>query len=85
MSDNQAASATTARTAIAAEVRAELARHGKTQREAGEVLGLPQSAVSLRISGERPFRAEELILLAADLGIPAERFLNIPAAEAGVE
>ncbi|HZN72438.1 MAG TPA: helix-turn-helix transcriptional regulator [Micromonosporaceae bacterium] len=64
---------------IAAEVRAELARQQKTQRQAGEVLDLPQPSVQLRLKGERAFRAEELVKLAAWLGVPVEQFLPAPA------
>lgn len=66
--------ATMAREAIAAEVRAEVARQQKSQREIGEILGLPQPSVQLRLKGKRPFRAEELAKLADCLGVPVERF-----------
>lgn len=63
------------RDAIAAEVRAEIARQGKTQREIAAMIDLPQSSLQLRLKGDRPFRAEELTKLAEALGIPADRFL----------
>jgi transcriptional regulator with XRE-family HTH domain len=73
MTDNEAGSLAVARAAIAAEVRAELARHGRTQSQVGEVLNLPQSSVAQRLTG-RPKSAhsgaEELVLIAADLGVP---------------
>jgi len=78
MTDERAESATMAREAIAAKVRAAVAEHEKTQREIGEILGLPQSVIQLRLKGERPFRAEELAKLASALGEPVERFF--PAA-----
>lgn len=71
--------ATTARDAIAAEVRAEVARQQKSQREIGEILGLPQPSVQLRLKGERPFRAEELVMLAEAFGVPVERFMPATA------
>ena len=68
------------RASIAAEVRAELARQGKTQREIGAVLGLPQPSVQLRLAGKRSFRAEELALLAEALRVPVSQFIPEVAA-----
>jgi len=65
------------RAAIAAEVRAELARQNKTQREIAEVLRLPQPSVQRRLAGKIPFRGEELVTLADALGVPVERFLRV--------
>lgn len=74
-----------ARNAIASEVRAELARLHKTQREIGEILNLPQASIAFRLNGTTPFRAEELVILAEALGVPADRFLPAAGcAEAGV-
>jgi transcriptional regulator with XRE-family HTH domain len=78
MTDEHAETATMARDAIAAEVRAELARQGKTQREVGEIINLPQASVFMRLKGRRPFRGEELVLLAAWLKVPVERFMRSP-------
>jgi transcriptional regulator with XRE-family HTH domain len=77
MTDDTPEVATTTRHAIAAEVRAELARQNKTQRDLAEILGLPQSSVNLRLKGERAFRAEEIVAMADGLHVPTERFLNI--------
>ncbi|WP_422751376.1 helix-turn-helix domain-containing protein [Micromonospora sp. WMMD1219] len=66
------------REAIAAEVRAELARQRKTQRDAAEILDLPQPSVQLRLAGKRSFRAEELTTLADALGVPVAQFLTTP-------
>lgn len=63
------------RAKIAAEVRAELARQTKTQREVADRLGITQPSVQLRLSGQRPFRAEELAVIADWLGVPAAQFL----------
>lgn len=79
MPDNETSAAILTRKAIAGEVRAELARQSKNHRDLGVILGLPQSSVSLRLSGERPFRAEELVLVAQGLGVPVEHLLRIPA------
>lgn len=70
------------REAIAAEVRAEVARRQKSQREIGEILGLPQPSVQLRLKGERPFRAEELVLLAEAFGVSVGHFIPDLIAEA---
>lgn len=76
MNNERTESATVAREAIAAKVRGAVAEHQKTQREIGEILGLPQSVVQLRLKGKRPFRAEELAKLAVGLGVPVERFFE---------
>jgi transcriptional regulator with XRE-family HTH domain len=70
----------TDRERIAAEVRAELARQGKTQRQAAELLGMTQQALQMRLAGSRSFRAEEIALLAEKLGVPVGRFLISPTA-----
>lgn len=82
MPDTEASAAKLTRNAIASEVRAELARQSKTQRDLGEILSLPQSAISLRLAGDRPFRGEELALLASRLGVPVEQFLRPPVPQA---
>lgn len=73
------------RGAIAARARGALAEKCKTQRQLGEVLGIPQSSVALRLKGVTPFRAEELAAMADFLDVPVERFMpmaNAPAASA---
>lgn len=72
----------TDRESIAAEVRAELARQSKTQRQVAELIGMPQQALQLRLTGKRSFRAEELVLIADALGVPAHQFLLRPAVPA---
>jgi transcriptional regulator with XRE-family HTH domain len=74
MPNDEPSTANPARAAVAAEVRAEVARQNKTQRELGDILGLPQSAISKRLDGTRAFRAEELVKLADALGVPIARF-----------
>jgi transcriptional regulator with XRE-family HTH domain len=59
----------TIRDAIAAEVRAEMARQNKSQRDLGQALDLPQSSVSLRLSGKSAFRADEIVKVARFLGV----------------
>lgn len=62
------------RSTIASEVRAELARQHKTQRDLADVLGLDQSSTWLRLRGQRSFKAEELAALASWLGVPMGQF-----------
>lgn len=69
------ATTTEIREHIAAEVRAELARQRITQRQVADILEMVQPAVQLRLSGARPFRAEELVKLAGALGVPVSRFV----------
>ncbi|PZG11301.1 hypothetical protein C1I95_27405 [Micromonospora craterilacus] len=64
-------------------MRAELARQQKSQRDVAAQVGLSQASVQLRLVGERPFRAEELAIIADWLGVPAGQFLP-PLATAGV-
>ncbi len=61
-------------------VRAELARQKVSQREAAQKLGMSKQAFSMRMTGERPFRAEELAQLAESLGISVSRFFPEAAA-----
>lgn len=68
----------TDRQRIAAEVRAEIARQSKTQREVAELVGMAQQALQLRLAGSRSFRAEEISKLAEVLGVPVEQFLYAP-------
>jgi len=65
---------------IAAEVRAEMARKSKTQRDMAALLNIDQPSVSLRLRGERSFRAEELVAIAEWLGVPVGRFMPDAAA-----
>jgi transcriptional regulator with XRE-family HTH domain len=67
---------TTTRERIAAEVRAELARQGKRHGFVAEILGLDKGSVSHRLTGRRDFRAEEIVAIAAALGVPASQFLD---------
>lgn len=72
----------TVRRAIAGEVRAALARHQKTQREVGAVLGMSQPVLQIRLAGRRSFRAEEIAALAEWLGEPVDRLIPISRAAA---
>lgn len=67
--------------AIAAEVRATLARHKIDQAGVADALGLSRSSVSHRINGHRPFSVPELIAVAELAGVaPAEFFRAVPSA-----
>lgn len=65
------------RRAIAGNVRAELARHGVTQREVAVVFGISQAQVSKRVLGEIGFSAVELLELAVMLDVPIERLMHV--------
>lgn len=60
---------------IATEIRVEMARQQKTQRDVAGWLGLPQGSVSKRLSGEFAFKAEEIAVLARMFKVPASRFI----------
>lgn len=57
-------------------MRAEMARHGRTQRQLAAALGLDQPSISLRLRGERPFKAEELVKAAAFLGVSIDKLMS---------
>ena len=59
---------------IGANVRAELARHGKSQSALAQVLGIAQPGVSKRLAGTVEFGAGELIKVATFLGVPVSSF-----------
>lgn len=59
-----------ARQAIAAEVRAALARHDKSQRDLAAVIRIDQASTWARLRGKRSFRAEEIAVIAAWLDMP---------------
>jgi transcriptional regulator with XRE-family HTH domain len=62
---------------IAAEVRAEIARQQKTQREIADAIGIEQASLQRRLVGARSFRAEELAALAEVLGVPVGQFMTV--------
>jgi transcriptional regulator with XRE-family HTH domain len=67
------------RSAVAGEVRAELARQSKSLRELAEGVGLNRETVRLAMRGDRSFRIEELTAIAAWLGVPVTQFLPAEA------
>lgn len=85
MPDREAPDATTLRLeairrAIAAEVRAEMARQNKSLRDLADDLNLSHQSLALRVRGDVAFRGDELVLLASALGVPADQFIRVPAA-----
>lgn len=64
---------------IAAEVRAEISRQKKPQREIADILGLSQQQVSERVRGDVEWRISELVRVADWLQVPITNFL--PATE----
>lgn len=65
-----------ARRAVAANVRAELARSGRSGAAAARRLQMSRQAISPRLRGDRAFRAEEIAELAEWLGIPTSRLID---------
>lgn len=65
---------------VAAEVRAEMARQKVSQETLCLRIGMSQSTLSRRMTGEYPFDTTELATIAAALGVPVSRFLNEVAA-----
>jgi transcriptional regulator with XRE-family HTH domain len=65
---------------VAANVRAELARHQVTQAAIGKVLELTHTAVSRRLRGVTEFRADELLRIAEHLGVDVSTFYTTEAA-----
>ena len=64
----------------AANVRAEMARQGRTQRELAEMLGVSQPTVSARLSGRRDFTVAELRRISKWLGVPLRTLITEVAA-----
>lgn len=69
-------------TQTASNVRAELARRGLTQEQAGSAIGLTQKAMSRRLTGTVDFSATELHKLADLLGVPVGDLLATSTAHA---
>ncbi len=69
MADNPSA-------AIGANVRVAMARVGMTQTDLAAVLGISQPAVSARLRGVVAFNVDEIIDVAAHLGVPVDQLLD---------
>lgn len=70
------------RESIAAEVRAVLARHDKSQRDLAGLLGIDQASAWARLRARRSFRAEEVALIAAWVDEPIGVLIPVPARSA---
>ena len=55
--------------AVAAEVRAAIARAGLRQADLADAIGISRGSLSSRLSGERAFRIDELVAIARVLGV----------------
>lgn len=64
---------------VAANCRAEAARHGKTALDIADGTGIHRVTLGRRLSGTVPFTVDELVAIATYLGIPLSTLL------AGVE
>ena len=64
---------------VASEVRAAMARKRVKQNQLAEALGLHQSAISRRLSGEIEFSITDLVAIAKLLDVPLADLLPIPA------
>ena len=61
---------------VGATVRAELARRRLTQRQLAEVLGVSQTQVGRRLTGEIALNVDELALVATFLGMPVAELVG---------
>lgn len=73
---------TDARQKIAANVRAEAARKRRTQADLAGLLGITQQAMSRRFHGHTPFTADEMAVIASDLGVPVSALIGETAGAA---
>lgn len=64
---------------IAEGVRVEMARQQRSQTALAAELGLVQSSVSRKMSGDRPFTAAELIVVASFLNVEIAELLTVAA------
>ena len=65
---------------VAANIRAEMARKGSSQRALAAALEMSPTAISKRLSGRTPIDLDELGKIAQFLDMPAERLLATDAA-----
>lgn len=60
---------------VSSEIRAELARQRRPQRDIAELLGISVNQVSERVRGDVDWRVTELVQVAELLGVPVTQFL----------
>lgn len=65
--------------AVAANIRAELARQRVSQAQVAERLGLSQAAVSRRLTGQTPFELDEVATVADLLAVAPSHLLAVAA------
>jgi len=56
-----------------------MARQNRTQRALALAIGIDQASAGVRLQGKRPFKAEELVAVAAWLGVPIGQFTAVAA------
>lgn len=61
---------------VAGNIRAEMARQEKDQRDIAPVLGISQPQVSMRLQGRIAIRVDELQKIADYLDVPVGRFYD---------
>lgn len=66
----------TAAEQVGRQVQVAMVEQGKTQDDVGLAVGLSHAAVSRRLHGHVSFRVDELIVVAAVLGVDPARFLR---------
>ncbi len=52
-----------------ANIRAEIARHGKTQAEVAKLLNISPNTLRWKLNGERPFLLDEIFTLAKEFNV----------------
>lgn len=64
---------------VAAEVRAAMARAGKRQADIAGVIGMHQGSLSKRLSGDMPFRVDELVQIARAVDVAPSELIRLAA------
>jgi len=62
---------------VAAEVRAEMARQGKSKGELAEALGVTLNTAKSRYEGAQPYNLVELVQVSLWLGVPLGRLAEV--------
>jgi transcriptional regulator with XRE-family HTH domain len=68
------------REAVAEALRVEMARRRMTQRGLAEATGMSQSYIGRRMTGELPFTTDDLVKIAAALGVPLSILMPVERA-----
>lgn len=64
------------RSAVAAEVRAEIARANLHQTQVADAARIPRTTFRRRLSGDSPFTVDELVAVADALNVSVAKFLT---------